>query len=156
MLIGFFSKYWLSVQCPTLYAVFQLAVFWVTRWEEVRDLWGAHFAVSHTACGWTFRWRWGIGGITETQNLGDNSSLCVFVLQHQNWDRKHGMYLWKCNGWTLKEMMTIFFSRFFGSWLAYYFSHDLWNPPYVTVAVTVMLVCFGKWKIDQCQTPNVH
>lgn len=47
------------------------------RWGEGGDLWVAHFADSHTACGRTFRWDWGIGGITETQLKRQQQPRCL-------------------------------------------------------------------------------
>lgn len=77
----------------TLCAIPELAVVWVARWGEGRGLRSAHFAVWHTDCGWTFRWDWGIGEITETQFRRQQRRLCL-LSRHQNQDcyRKWGPY----------------------------------------------------------------
>lgn len=63
----------------TVCGILELAVVWVARWGEGRGLWVAHFTVWHTACGLTFKWHWGIGGITETQFRKYQQPLCLLI-----------------------------------------------------------------------------
>lgn len=68
LLTEFFPNNEVLAHRCTFCAVRALAAVWITRWG-LREgfLCGAHFAVCHTACGWTFRWDRGLGGITKTQ-----------------------------------------------------------------------------------------
>lgn len=69
LLIGFSPNNESLCSWNTYCAILELAVVWVARWGEGRGFVGrSHFAVWRTACGWTFWWEWGIGGITETQS----------------------------------------------------------------------------------------